>query len=268
MATILCQSLQGLSLSRASVANNVEAKLQKSTFFGEKPVSMKASPAVAGELARSKDSLLFSADAFPGGRRIQGRRLPRYDVRSRAGDGVSNMLSPWGAILGTVPQRGSKSPASDVYWLLNELARELPAGTSRGSSWDVEEDKDAWYLRFELPGYSAKDVKVQVEEDNVLSIAAQKSAVSETSEKDDRFQSRRMRGGFSTRLTLPEEVQAENISAEVKNGILVVTLPKVVPEQKRPKVISVNVKEALPDTEGQSRGQITDVGNGASEKNA
>eukprot|EP00271_Cylindrocystis_brebissonii_P004914 TRINITY_DN1684_c0_g1_i1.p1 TRINITY_DN1684_c0_g1~~TRINITY_DN1684_c0_g1_i1.p1 ORF type:complete len:324 (-),score=52.94 TRINITY_DN1684_c0_g1_i1:320-1291(-) len=249
MATVFCPSVQTVSLSGAAKTKNGPSIFRKTAFLGEIPNPMVG--VSLRKLAAARQGVV-SARCTLGGGRLQGRRFPRYDVRSRAGTNMCNgMRSPWGPVMGGSPQGGCKTPATDIYSFLNELMRAPPAGARRGNPWDVEEDKEAWYIRFEVPGFSAKDVKVQVEENNLLSIAAQMPPVAETAERAERFQSRRTRGSFSTRITLPKEVQAEKISAEVKDGLLMVTLPKVIPEQKLPKVISVNVKEAVPETENE-----------------
>eukprot|EP00271_Cylindrocystis_brebissonii_P004916 TRINITY_DN1684_c0_g1_i3.p1 TRINITY_DN1684_c0_g1~~TRINITY_DN1684_c0_g1_i3.p1 ORF type:complete len:295 (-),score=49.97 TRINITY_DN1684_c0_g1_i3:559-1443(-) len=249
MATVFCPSVQTVSLSGAAKTKNGPSIFRKTAFLGEIPNPMVG--VSLRKLAAARQGVV-SARCTLGGGRLQGRRFPRYDVRSRAGTNMCNgMRSPWGPVMGGSPQGGCKTPATDIYSFLNELMRAPPAGARRGNPWDVEEDKEAWYLRFEVPGFSAKDVKVQVEDDNVLSIAAQKPPIAETMEKAERFQSRQMRGSFSTRITLPTEVHTEKISAEVQDGVLMVTLPKIIAEQKLPKVISVNVREVVPETDAQ-----------------
>ena len=80
-------------------------------------------------------------------------------------------------------------------------------------------------LELELPGFNKSDIEVSVEND-LLTITAKKS--SEKEEKDKKWLKREIsRGHYQRRITLPENVDVEKISAESKDGILTVSIPKV-----------------------------------------
>ena len=51
----------------------------------------------------------------------------------------------------------------------------------------------------------------------------------------------RYSGSFERELTIPVEIDADNVKAELQDGVLTVTLPKVA--AARPKKIEVNFKE-------------------------
>lgn len=207
--------------------------------------------------------LMIAARCQPGrgagaGPQFQFRRGGRQ-APSAGAAAWGAMFGPWGAAFECTPGEASvKHPFSlnfqqcleeqrGLYGMIGELMRDVPMSMQqqfggRGREWDVEEEEKAWLLRFELPGYGAKDVTVQVQENNVLTISAKQSPQSETRSEEQRFRSRGAREGFATRLTLPSSVQTDAVSAKLSNGILVVTLPKVV--KQPPSVINVAVDEA------------------------
>ncbi len=102
---------------------------------------------------------------------------------------------------------------------------------------DIREEKDAFYVDAEVPGLSAEDVKVDVEK-NVLTLSGERKV--EKEEKEGTFRRvERHYGSFSRSFSLPETVDADSISADLKDGVLELRLPKK--EAPTPKQISVNV---------------------------
>ena len=89
-------------------------------------------------------------------------------------------------------------------------------------STNIIEKNDGYELHMALPGVQKKDVKISLEK-NVLSIASDKKA-----SDDDANYTRRefMYGTFCRSFTLPDTIDTEKISADFKNGILKVKLPK------------------------------------------
>lgn len=100
---------------------------------------------------------------------------------------------------------------------------------------DIREDDDAYIVDAEVPGVAAGDVKIDVEK-NVLTLRGERSAEMEEQEANFRRVERRY-GSFSRSFTLPETVDDENITANLKDGVLSVRLPKK--EAPTPRQISV-----------------------------
>ena len=112
---------------------------------------------------------------------------------------------------------------------------------SPGSNWlpalDVQEDKDNFTVRTELPGLKREDIEVSLH-DGTLSISGERKAEVKQ-EGVEVHRQERYYGKFQRALTLPTPVAADKITAQYKDGVLTVTLPKV--EEAKPKKIDVSV---------------------------
>jgi HSP20 family protein len=107
------------------------------------------------------------------------------------------------------------------------------------SSWypacDVFEDKEAVKIVAELPGVKSEDVKLSLE-NNLLTIRGEKKqAAEERSERVHRYE--RSYGVFERAFVLPSTVDGDKISAECRDGVLTIVVPKV--ERARPREIPV-----------------------------
>ena len=89
---------------------------------------------------------------------------------------------------------------------------------------DVTEDKDNLYVHAEIPGVEKSEIKINVTGD-VLTISGEKKT-EKRDENKNYYRVERNYGSFSRSFTLPAEVVVEKISAEYKDGVLNVTLPK------------------------------------------
>jgi HSP20 family protein len=92
---------------------------------------------------------------------------------------------------------------------------------------DLYEDQANAYVRAELPGMKREDIQVETA-DGVLSITTARQKNGEDG------------CAFSRSVTLPQDVQSEQVTAAYENGVLTVTLPKR-PETK-PKKVAVTVQ--------------------------
>ena len=108
------------------------------------------------------------------------------------------------------------------------------------SSWypacDVFEDKDAVKIVTELPGVKSEDVKLSLE-NNLLTIRGEKKQeAEERSERVHRYE--RSYGVFERAFVLPSTVDGDKISAQCRDGVLTIVVPKV--ERARPREIPVH----------------------------
>lgn len=97
---------------------------------------------------------------------------------------------------------------------------------SRLLSGKVREDEERYRLRFEVPGLGKDDVRVTVE-DGVLVIQGEKREEREEGDEDDgEWWSASSYGCYHASLLLPDDARVEGITAEVKDGVLYVTVPR------------------------------------------
>jgi HSP20 family protein len=105
---------------------------------------------------------------------------------------------------------------------------------------DVFEKGNNWILKAELPGLDPKQVEVRVEE-NTLYLKGERKFENEE-KKGNYHRVERAYGLFMRSFVLPESVDADKVTAEYKDGLLTITVPKR--EEAKPKAIKVNVAAA------------------------
>ena len=103
----------------------------------------------------------------------------------------------------------------------------------------TETDKDI-KVRAELPGMDEKDVEVSLNKDT-LTIRGEKKAEKEHEGKAY-YRMERSYGSFSRTIPLPVEVDTDKIEAQLKKGVLTVTLPKSAKAVDKTKKISVMIE--------------------------
>jgi HSP20 family protein len=103
---------------------------------------------------------------------------------------------------------------------------------------DISEDANEYLVKAELPELKKEEVKVSVENGELTISGERKSEKEEKGKKFHRIE--RSYGSFLRSFTLPESVNAEKVSAEFKDGVLSVHLPK--DERAKPKSIEVKVQ--------------------------
>ncbi len=102
---------------------------------------------------------------------------------------------------------------------------------------EMEESGEAIHLRLELPGIDPKELDVQVTA-NSVSITGERRSETKTTE-DGVTRSEFRYGRFQRVIPLPARVQNNQTTAEYKDGILHLTLPKA--EEEKNKVFKVTL---------------------------
>ncbi|KAG2666825.1 hypothetical protein I3843_15G080500 [Carya illinoinensis] len=105
---------------------------------------------------------------------------------------------------------------------------------------DVKEYPNSYVFIIDMPGLKSGDIKVQVEDDNVLVISGERKRDEEKEAKYVRME--RRIGKFMRKFVLPENANTDAISAVCQDGVLTVTVEKLPPpEPKKPKTIEVKI---------------------------
>ena len=109
---------------------------------------------------------------------------------------------------------------------------------SAGFRVDVKEQQDSYLLEAELPGVKQEDINLTVDDD-VLTISAEVNA--QKQEKRENYLYSERRSGHMERRFSLDGIHEDGITAEYKDGILTVNLPKVKPEpEKSARRIAIN----------------------------
>lgn len=104
---------------------------------------------------------------------------------------------------------------------------------------DVRETPAAYILDMDLPGLTEKDVEINLK-DRVLSISSKTEEKKEEKKDGEWLIKERRSSCFSRRFTLPQDIDAEKVTAEFKHGVLSVDIPRK-PEPQA-KQIAITVK--------------------------
>jgi HSP20 family protein len=95
---------------------------------------------------------------------------------------------------------------------------------------DIVEGREEYLVTADLPGVGEEDVRVQLE-NGVLSIDAQPSVRPE--EAWQPLHSEYRFGGYHREFAMGERIDAEKISAQMREGVLEIRLPKTKRHQPR-----------------------------------
>jgi HSP20 family protein len=109
-------------------------------------------------------------------------------------------------------------------------------------AFEVKETKEGYVFRADIPGVNVRDIDVSFT-GNRLSITGKREA--EKQEKTDTFYTcERSYGSFTRAFTMPEGVDPNGVHADLRDGILTVTVAKKADAQ--PKKIAVSTPQDKP----------------------
>ena len=103
---------------------------------------------------------------------------------------------------------------------------------------DIKEDEKHLYIKAEVPGMKKEDIKVTINDDNVLQIKGTKQT-EEKNEGESYLRMERSFGEFVRSFILPENVKEDSINAKYTDGVLEISLEKA--EPSKPKEIEVSI---------------------------
>jgi HSP20 family protein len=124
---------------------------------------------------------------------------------------------------------------SEMNRLFDESILKFPKGTNGDTPWapavDIIDQKDNILVKADLPGLTKDQIEVNVQDD-VLTIKGEKKEEKEVKEKDY-VRTERSYGSFYRSFVLPTTVDAKNVKASCKDGVLEIKLPKKVGAQAK-----------------------------------
>ena len=140
------------------------------------------------------------------------------------------------------PMRDMFSLEHQMNHLFDDVFKPVVRGDSRLSMWnwnpmvDIYDYVENIVIKAELPGIDKKDIVIDVK-DGVLTLKGERSFDNEV--KEEKYYCReRTFGKFERVFRLPAKVDPEKISADYKDGILKIDIPK--PGEQKPKKITVH----------------------------
>ena len=101
---------------------------------------------------------------------------------------------------------------------------------------DVYETDDRFVIKAELPGVDKKNIAVDVK-DRVLTLKGERQAEEDVQNENTHCRER-FYGRFERAFRLPSHVNGDLITADYKDGVLRIEIPK--PEDTKPKQITVH----------------------------
>lgn len=115
---------------------------------------------------------------------------------------------------------------NSLFNYLDNVERNFFGNYPQGISYfrtDITDEGDKLILKADLPGFDKKDIKVEVKDD-CMTISAQRNE--ENEDKKDKYVYRERRYGSFARSFDVSNIKSDEITAEYKNGILTLNLPK------------------------------------------
>ena len=107
---------------------------------------------------------------------------------------------------------------------------------------DVKEYPNAFSFVIDMPGLKSDQIKVQLEDGNVLVVSGERRREKEKDQGVKYVKMERRLGKYLKKFVLPENTNTDTISAAYQDGVLTVTVEKTPPpEPKQPKNIQVQV---------------------------
>ncbi|XP_071732581.1 small heat shock protein, chloroplastic-like [Rutidosis leptorrhynchoides] len=155
----------------------------------------------------------------------------------------SSTISPFGLLDPLSPMRTMRQMLDTIDRMFDDTMT-FPTRTGTAwnirTPWDIQDDENEIKMRFDVPGLSKEDLKVYVE-DNMLVIKGEQQKIEQKEHEgsDDSLWARQDYSSYQTRIDLPNYCEKDKIKADLKNGVLLISIPKMKVERK---VIDVDIQ--------------------------
>jgi HSP20 family protein len=103
---------------------------------------------------------------------------------------------------------------------------------------DIKEEPQAYVIEFDLAGVDKKDIKLSIDESNLLTLSGKKEQKIE--KKADTYVKQEIfYGSFQRMIQLPDDIDQTKLSTKFKDGILTLTIPKKEVKKPKAKIIPI-----------------------------
>lgn len=108
---------------------------------------------------------------------------------------------------------------------------------------NVSEDKKEFRVEVAAPGMTKDDFNIQLTSDGDIVISMEKKTENKDENKDKTYLRREFSySKFVQRLNLPENVERQNISASMNDGVLSISIPKLKEDEKAKDTRFIEIK--------------------------
>jgi len=167
----------------------------------------------------------------------QDFEMDRSELLGRRENIMGNEMEPWRPLREAVSLRDAMDKLFEDSVITSKTTAAMP-------KIDIKDRKDSIIIEAELPGMSEDQVEVEIS-DGVMTISGEKTKDAAFAEsepgapasegmrgKENGYYYKESHSGtFSRSFTLPADVIAEKAEADMKNGVLSITIPKVKPKK-------------------------------------
>lgn len=117
--------------------------------------------------------------------------------------------------------------AFNLFNAFDDFDRDFFSGSMTANSCrtDIRDEGEKYVMEAELPGFSKDDIKIDINDDYLV-ISAEKSSEKEDKDDNGKYIRRERTTGSYKRSFGISDVKSDEISAEYKDGILTIDLPK------------------------------------------
>jgi HSP20 family protein len=135
-----------------------------------------------------------------------------------------------------IVKKSATQNASVAPWDPFRMMREMfsadawPAGwadlapASFNPSFELKEGAEGYTFRADLPGVNEKDVEISIQ-GNRISVSGKRES-EQKKESEKLYVYERSYGSFSRSFTLPDDIDSDKTTAQLKDGVLTVMVPK------------------------------------------
>jgi len=122
--------------------------------------------------------------------------------------------------------------------ILNEFTNNVEFQFKMFPRVDIADDEKSIRLIAELPGVKKENVKILLE-NGFLTMTGEKKNEFDANEEINVFRNERLFGKFERKFELPENINPDEIKAKFENGLLNISIDKLVPEKPKERIIEV-----------------------------
>lgn len=120
--------------------------------------------------------------------------------------------------------------AFDLFSIWNDMDKNYDSMPVNACKTDIKDVGDKYVMESELPGFNKEDIKLDINGEFLVISAEHTTETEEKNDKTKYIRRERKFGSYKRSFDI-SDVDAESISAEYKNGILTIDLPKKKPAE-------------------------------------